>query len=152
VGPVKITAFYFGPDPHNRKFSLGVWSIERRVTRAADRACPRGGASVEGVRMPTDTTSPRRHNIDKRAHAVAEAGAAAGNPDDLLTTTELCEWTGLSHQFYEIGRCRGYGPRYVRLSTRRVRYLRADVLRWLAERTYQKTTEYTRRASTNAAD
>ncbi len=48
-------------------------------------ACPSGGA--DDVRT--------RHHIDRRAaDLVAEA---TGDPHDLLTTSELSEWTGLVH-------------------------------------------------------
>ena len=88
--------------------------------------------------MPTET----HHYIDKRAAKVATEIAAGGDPDELLSTSELAEITGLSTQFYEIGRVNGYGPKFVRLSPRRVRYRRADVLAWLEERTYARTAEY----------
>ena len=55
-------------------------------------ACPSGGAD----------DVPTRHHIDRRAaDLIAEA---TGDPHDLLTTCELSEWTGLSTQFFEIGR------------------------------------------------
>ena len=88
------------------------------------------------------SAEPRRHHLDRRASDLAAAGAAAGDPDDLLTTSEVAEWLGLSTPWLEIGRCKDYGPRYVRLSPRRVRYRRADVLAWLADRTHANTAEY----------
>lgn len=93
------------------------------------------------------TSSPtvpqrRRHHIDRRAAETAAEGAAAGGEDDLLSTSEVAEWLGLSTQWLEIGRTRGYGPRFVRLSPRRTRYLRGDVLAWLRERSHASTAEY----------
>jgi predicted DNA-binding transcriptional regulator AlpA len=93
---------------------------------------------------------PKRHHIDRRAgdlllETAADALAHAGcsyDPDELLSTAAVSEWLSLSMQWLEIGRHRGYGPRYCKLSPRRVRYRRADVLTWLAERTYQATAEY----------
>jgi predicted DNA-binding transcriptional regulator AlpA len=89
----------------------------------------------------------QRHHLDKRADAVAAAGAGA--PDDLISTKELATWLGLSEQWVEIGRHRGYGPPFLRLTPRRVRYRRCDVLAWLEQRRHQSTAEYLRRPSEN---
>jgi predicted DNA-binding transcriptional regulator AlpA len=105
--------------------------------------------------MPIDTSIPglntgqipQRFHIDKRADKLAAEIAEAGNPDDLLTTCEVAEWLGISPQWLEIGRHRGYGPRFIRLSPRRVRYSRRAVLEFLAERTHAATAEYARRPS-----
>jgi predicted DNA-binding transcriptional regulator AlpA len=93
---------------------------------------------------PATTTSPvpRHHHIDRRAAEIAEYGAAAGDADELLSTSEVAEWLGLSTQWLEIGRHRGYGPKWIQLSPRRTRYLRSDVLAWLRSRTYARTSEY----------
>jgi predicted DNA-binding transcriptional regulator AlpA len=102
--------------------------------------------------MPTDIATvalttglvdkPKSHHLDRRAADLAERGAAGGNPDDLLNTTEVAEWLAVSTQFLEIGRHAGYGPRYVRISPRRVRYRRADVLAWLQTRVHSSTAAY----------
>jgi predicted DNA-binding transcriptional regulator AlpA len=76
---------------------------------------------------------PARHHLDRWASALAEHGR--GDPDDLLTTPALAEWLQVSSEWLEIGRSRGYGPKFIRLSPSRVRYRRSDVLEWLAERT-----------------
>jgi predicted DNA-binding transcriptional regulator AlpA len=88
--------------------------------------------------------APGRHHLDRRADHLAREGAAAGDTDDLLDTKALAAWLGVSTQFLEIGRHRGYGPRFVRLSTRRTRYRRGDVIDWLRERTHAATAEYQR--------
>jgi predicted DNA-binding transcriptional regulator AlpA len=67
---------------------------------------------------------------------------AAGDSDDLLTTSEISEWLGLSTSYFEIGRHKGYGPPYIRVTARRIRYRRADVLAWLAARKHRRTAEY----------
>jgi predicted DNA-binding transcriptional regulator AlpA len=91
--------------------------------------------------MPTDTnTLQKKHHLDRRADVIAEQGG--GSPDDLLDTTQVAAWLGVSTQFLEIGRSRGYGPRFCRLSPRRTRYLRGDVLAWLRQRTFAATAEY----------
>lgn len=85
---------------------------------------------------------PRKdtHHIDKRAHLIANASKSGA--DDLLTTIEVAAWIGVSVQFLEIGRGKGYGPRFKKISPRCVRYLRSDVLDWLKSRTHACTAEY----------
>jgi predicted DNA-binding transcriptional regulator AlpA len=83
---------------------------------------------------------PARHHLDRRAGQLAEQGA--GDADDLLATDEVAAWLGVSTQFLEIARHRGYGPKFIRLSPRRTRYLRADVIEWLRQRTHACTSEY----------
>jgi predicted DNA-binding transcriptional regulator AlpA len=85
-----------------------------------------------------------RHHLDRRAGDLAQVGAAAGDGDDLLSTEEVARWLRVSTQFLEICRHKGRGPKYVRLSTRRTRYLRSSVIEWLRERQYQATAEYSR--------
>src|SRR6266571_4791119 len=93
----------------------------------------------EPSQMP-EISSTVRHHLDRRASNLAEAGT--GNPDDLLSTEAVADWLGCSTQFLEVGRSKGYGPKYVRLSTRRVRYLRSSVLTWLTSREHAGTAEY----------
>src|SRR5712691_6078823 len=90
--------------------------------------------------MPEIASTSIRHHLDRRAGAIAEAGA--GNPDDLLSTEAVADWLGCSTQFLEVGRSKGFGPPYVKLSTRRVRYLRSTVLTWLASREHAAGSEY----------
>src|SRR5216683_1390383 len=102
--------------------------------------------------MPTDAsilaldtgqgTSPRRHHIDNRAGALAADIAAGGDPDELLSDSQLAELSGLSVQFFQIGRVKGYSPPFIRLSPRRVRTRRSDYVRWLEDRTHRRTSEY----------
>lgn len=81
-------------------------------------------------------------HIDRRANDLAETGSS-GNPDDLITTRELCEWLRYSTQWAEGARHRGSGPAFIRLGNR-VRYRRGDVIAWLRERTHRRTAEYTK--------
>jgi hypothetical protein len=83
---------------------------------------------------------PKHHHLDKRAADLIAAGA--GDPDDMLTTKELAAWFGVSTQWLEIGRSRGYGPLFVRLSPRMTRYKRSAALAWLAEREHASTAAY----------
>ena len=95
--------------------------------------------------MPSNLTFlPRRHYLDRRAARLVEDGSY-GNPDDLLNTPQLADWLQVSSQWLEIGRSKGYGPPFIRLNAKRVRYRRAKVLKWLEERTYARTAEYKER-------
>jgi predicted DNA-binding transcriptional regulator AlpA len=79
-----------------------------------------------------DVTAPKRLHLDKRAAELIEEGV--GRPDDLLSTPELARWLGVSVQWCQIARHRGGGPPWVKLSPRRVRYLRSEVWEWLDQR------------------
>jgi predicted DNA-binding transcriptional regulator AlpA len=81
-----------------------------------------------------------RHNIDKRAARILDE--PDGDGDDLLTTSAVAEWLEVSPQWLEVGRAKGYGPKFTKLSTRLTRYRRADILEWLKSRTHQRTSEY----------
>ena len=89
--------------------------------------------------------APGTHHLDRRAGQLTEVGA--GNNDELLSTKELANWFGVSLQWLEIGRHRGYGPPFLRVGPQRIRYRRADVLAWLVERTHTSTAEYRKAAS-----
>ncbi len=91
------------------------------------------------LNAPAPRAAPKTHHLDRRAAELIEAGA--GNGDDLLSTTELCEWLGVSIQWAEIARHKGVGPKYIALSKRRIRYRRSAVLAWLEERTRNSTRE-----------
>jgi hypothetical protein len=87
-------------------------------------------------------TAPQKHHIDRRADAII--GADIGADDELMTTKAAAAWLGISIQFLEIGRSRGYGPKFQKISHRCVRYRRGDILKWLKTRTYASTAEYGR--------
>src|SRR5688572_3352566 len=78
----------------------------------------------------------KRHHLDRRADAIAAQGTGVGAPDDLLTTAAVARWLGVSNQWVEIGRTKGYGPPFKRIGPFRIRYLRSDVLAWLEQRTH----------------
>lgn len=73
------------------------------------------------------------HHIDRRADQVL-AAVPTSDDDQLLSTVELSRLLGVSIQWLEIGRTRGYGPPFTKLGERCVRYRRGDVREWLAER------------------
>jgi hypothetical protein len=84
---------------------------------------------------------PRRLHLDKRAPKLISLAPGRG-PDELLSTRQVADWLGVSTQWLEIGRHKGYGPRFVRLSPRKVRYRHDAVLSFLRERTFQSTSGY----------
>jgi hypothetical protein len=86
---------------------------------------------------------PRNFHIDRRAADIAAADTD-GDPDDLLTTSEMAEWFGVSAVWFEIGRSRGYGPPFVRVAPKRIRYLRSSVRDWLRQREHHATAEYSK--------
>jgi predicted DNA-binding transcriptional regulator AlpA len=77
--------------------------------------------------------------IDRRAHRLVDIDL---HPEETLSTKEVAAWLGVSVQFLEIGRTRGYGPKFVRITKRLVRYRVGDVLDWLKSRTHACTSEY----------
>jgi hypothetical protein len=91
-------------------------------------------------RQNREQTAPKRHHIDRRVDQVI--ADSTGSDDDLLTTAELAEWFGVSVEWLEIGRTKKYGPKFVKLSPRMVRYMRGDSKVWLNERRFSNTGEY----------
>jgi predicted DNA-binding transcriptional regulator AlpA len=81
--------------------------------------------------------------LDRRAHQLIHADF---HPEETLSTKEVAAWLGVSVQFLEIGRSRGYGPKFVRITKRLVRYRVDDVIDWLKSRTHACTSEYAKGA------
>jgi hypothetical protein len=84
--------------------------------------------------------APKTHHLDRRAANIAAANF--GRDDELMTTEQIAEWFGVSIQWLEIGRLRGYGPPYERIAPRVIRYRRSKVKQWLDGRTHSSTSEY----------
>ena len=59
----------------------------------------------------------------------------------LLNTRQAAALLGLSPRSLEDWRLRGYGPRFVRMSPRAVRYRPRELARWVAEREVGSTSE-----------
>jgi predicted DNA-binding transcriptional regulator AlpA len=87
----------------------------------------------------------KRYHIDRRAAVVADL-LINGDPDEALNTRDAARLLGVSTQFLEIGRGRGTGPKFTRLSPRMIRYLRGDLVAWLRERAHSCTSEYRKSA------
>jgi predicted DNA-binding transcriptional regulator AlpA len=86
---------------------------------------------------------PRRFHFDKRIDSIV---SAPGDDDDLLTTSQMAVWFGVSVQWLDIGRsgAGAYGPPFVRLGPNTVRYHRGKVREWLLARIHHSTSEYGR--------
>lgn len=57
----------------------------------------------------------------------------AAHDEALFPQPALEAITGLSSAYFERGRWAGYGPKFIRLGGRSVRYRKSDVLDWLAQ-------------------
>ena len=91
--------------------------------------------------MSTSITTPQRHHLDRHADKLA-ASIITGSPDDLLSTPGAAALLRVSTQFLEIARSKNYGPKFIRLGPRCIRYRRDDLLAWLRDRTHASTAEY----------
>jgi predicted DNA-binding transcriptional regulator AlpA len=60
----------------------------------------------------------------------------------LLNVREAAAHTNLSKSTLDKWRCKGVGPRFIRLGKRRIAYALADLDRWMSERTHSCTAEY----------
>jgi hypothetical protein len=97
-------------------------------------------------RKPTLIKHAIAHHLDRRAEqllAFEPPGLGHNNPpadDDLLTSKQVAEWFGVSLGWLEIGRCKGWGPDFVTLGPRSIRYTRGALKKFLRERTDASTT------------
>ena len=84
--------------------------------------------------------SDRREAADSLMLCLADADRADS------PWRQVAAWLGVSEQWMEIARHKGYGPKFIRLSPRRIRYRRDEVLKFLQQRTRARTNEYLERA------
>ena len=89
--------------------------------------------------------TPAKLHLDRRAGKLAEEGA--GHPDDLLSEKDIAEWFTVSEQWVTLSRMRGYGPPFLKVGPKMVRYRRDAVLAWLKSRTH--TPKYKRTKAAN---
>jgi predicted DNA-binding transcriptional regulator AlpA len=85
--------------------------------------------------------APKTFHIDKRASTIAALPISL-NDDELLSTSEMAQWFGVSHQWLEVRRHRNDGPPYERLGPRCIRYRVGKVKAWLDARSHRGTREY----------
>jgi predicted DNA-binding transcriptional regulator AlpA len=76
---------------------------------------------------------------------ITQVLAQGGDDDDLLSTPEMMAWLKMSKAWLEVGRSKGFGPPFIRLSATCVRYRRGAVRAWLEQRQHTSTSEYTKR-------
>jgi hypothetical protein len=87
--------------------------------------------------------TPSKHLLDRRASALRADVDTTGAADDLLSTRQLAKLLGTSEQWLETGRSSGkFGPPFLKLSYRCIRYRCDAVAAWLAERAHASTLEY----------
>jgi hypothetical protein len=98
---------------------------------------------VRRRKRKSHTAPPRTHALD---HRVDSIGMGAGDDDDLLNTKEVASWFGVSEEWLEIGRSIGYGPPFILLAPRIVRYQRGQCRDYLKARRHASTSEYRQRA------
>ena len=87
--------------------------------------------------MPTKKFKrPLRHHLDRRAGQLLATIKVKRLPaaDDLLSTRQVAELLGVSEQWIEVGRVKDYGPPFIRLAPRLIRYPRAGLVKWLKQR------------------
>lgn len=86
-------------------------------------------------------TIPGTFHVDRRAGKILTEFAAT-DPDELLSGDQVAELLGVSSQWVTIGRSKHYGPPYIVIGPRRIRYRRRDLALWLEQRSYRHTREY----------
>jgi predicted DNA-binding transcriptional regulator AlpA len=97
--------------------------------------------------LPPPSPTKKHLHLDKRAGQIAAAEPilsddAANTDDDLLRTSEVASWLGVTKQWLEGSRREGYGPPFIKLAPLAVRYRRGDVRAWLKERQFIWTSSY----------
>ena len=80
-----------------------------------------------------------RFLLDKRAAQITALLSTAGPDDLLLSTPEAAMLLGVSAQWLELGRVQSYGPVFVALSPRSVKYSLRSLRAFIAERTTTTT-------------
>jgi predicted DNA-binding transcriptional regulator AlpA len=80
---------------------------------------------------------PVRHHLDRRAAQLLTTIKVKRPPaadDDMLSTQQVADLLGVSEQWLEVGRVKNYGPPFIRLAPRLIRYPRAGLVKWLKQR------------------
>ena len=63
------------------------------------------------------------------------------DPAALLTETEAAKLLKFTRRFLQARRVRGDGPNFIRISSRAIRYRRADILTWIEARVRTSTAD-----------
>jgi predicted DNA-binding transcriptional regulator AlpA len=64
------------------------------------------------------------------------------DPEPLQTEGQAAEYLGFTQRALQSWRSRGGGPRYVRVSSRAIRYRRCDLDAWIMDRLHNDASEY----------
>lgn len=78
---------------------------------------------------------------DPIPHEKFANGMPAVDSDVLIRQEEAARLLGVSPRALEAWRYRGGGPKFIRISGRCIRYRRADLQAWIAERERHSTAE-----------
>ena len=63
------------------------------------------------------------------------------NQETLLTEKGAADFLDLTPRCLQAWRCRGGGPRFVKISSRCIRYRRSDLQKWVQERLFSDNSE-----------
>ena len=105
--------------------------------KAAPTAVDRGVDLRPASVTPTIPLLGRRHKAARRRYAGNEPDRC--DPDRLIDERAAAEMLGISPDTLRNQRCRGDGPRFVRLSARCIRFEVAEILKYIAERRVKST-------------
>jgi hypothetical protein len=92
-----------------------------------------------------------RLHLDRRAAQLATVEADK-DADGHLTTLQVANWLGVSTQWLEIQRGKEGGPPFLRLAPQMIRYRRDDVVKWLKDREFKRTSQYMDRGDAKAVE
>jgi hypothetical protein len=62
--------------------------------------------------------------------------------DQHLTTTQAAQFLNVSHSFLEKLRIVGGGPKFLRLSSRKILYQKGELKQWMERKSRLSTSEY----------
>jgi excisionase family DNA binding protein len=75
--------------------------------------------------------------------AIEEALREAAPIPEYMNTIEAARYLGVSKQFLEIARHRGGGPKFLKISSRMVRYKKSDLDEWMCSHRRESTSDIT---------
>ena len=74
-------------------------------------------------------------------HVRSSASTSIRRTEALLTEGEVAAFLKLTKRALQAWRCRGYGPPFVRISGRAIRYRRQDVSQWIGAKLRSSTSD-----------
>jgi hypothetical protein len=85
------------------------------------------------------TRRPKKTKIAKNIEVIGNK-TPDGDNDTLLDTLAVADWLGVSHQWLELARCKKFGPKFIRVTPRSIRYRKGDILDYLRSQTSAQET------------